>query len=227
MNRRFAFRVAMVCAIVGTSLLSAADLSTYRGFQFGMSLAAAAKQAGMKPSEARLVQKRPALIQELEWRPGFPYQADAKKADPLREGLLRFYNGELFQIVTTYDREMVEGMAPVDMVKAISLTYGVATEPSGEIAFHSNYGESAPVIARWENSEYCYSLVRTGDQASFALILSSKRLDALAQGAIAEAARLDALEAPERALELKKKQDLDSRLALDKARSVNVPNFRP
>ncbi|HXP84984.1 MAG TPA: hypothetical protein VN841_09700 [Bryobacteraceae bacterium] len=222
-----AIRTATLCAILWTPLLAGADFSTYRGFQFGASLAASAKQAGIQPSEATLVQKRPAAIQELEWRPRTSYQEDSQKADPVREVLLRFYNGELFQIVTTYDREKVSGMTAADMVEMISRTYGTATKPAAEVAYHSNYGEAAPVIARWENPEYSYNLVQTGDRTSFALVLNSKRLDALARAAMVEAARLDALEAPQRAIDLQNKLDADDRLVLDQARSANLPNFRP
>jgi hemoglobin-like flavoprotein len=112
-------------------------------------------------------------------------------------------------------------------VEAISSTYGQAAKPAVEIAYHSNYGEVASVLARWENSEYSYSLIRTGDQTSLALILTSTRVDALAQAAIAEACRLDALEAPQRAIDLQKKQEAEDRRALDEARSANLPNFRP
>jgi len=208
-------------------LLCAADFSSYRGFQFGSSLAAAAEQAGLKPSEARLVHERPGLIQELDWRPGAPYQSVADRADPVRESLLRFYNGELFQIITTYDRRKVEGMTEADMVEVISLTYGSATEPVVEIPYHSNYGEVASEIARWEDSEHACSLIRTGDKTSYALILSLKRLDAMAQAAIVEARRLDVLEAPQKAIDLQKEQEAKRRLALDEARAVNMPNFRP
>lgn len=221
-----AFRAAIVCPIGLTSLLCAADFSNYRGFQFGTTVATASTQAGVRPSEVRLVHQRPAVIQELDWRIS-PYQSDTKKSDPVREGLLRFYNGELFQIVTTYDRQRIEGMTEADMVEGISLTYGTATKPAAEIAYHSNYGEVAPVIARWENAEYSYNLVRTGNQASFALIMTVKRLDVLAQAAIAEARRLDALEAPQKAIDLQKKQEAQDRVVLDKARSANLPNFRP
>lgn len=220
-------RATILCAILWTSSLWAADFSSYRGFQFGSSLAATAEQAGVKPSEAKLVHQRPALIQELNWRPGAPYQSVTDRADPVRESLLRFYNGELFQIVTTYDRQNVEGMTEADMVEAISRTYGTATKPAVEIPYHSNYGDTASVIARWEDPEYSCSLVRTGDRTSYALLLSVKRLDSLAQAAIMEARRLDALEAPQRAIDLQKEQEAKRRLALDEARSVNLPNFRP
>jgi hypothetical protein len=215
----------VLCGVLGTSLLGAGELSTYRGFQFGMDLSAAAKQAGVEASEARLVHQRPAVIQELEWQPSV--FRNSRSADPIRDGLLSFYKGELFRIVVTYDRDRVEGMTPDDMIVAVSATYGIATRPKAEIAYHSNYAEVAPVLARWEDSQYSYNLVRSGYGDSFAMVMYSKRLDALAAAAIAEAARLDATEAPERAIEATRKQQQDDRFALDKARLVNAPNFRP
>jgi hypothetical protein len=221
-----AYKAAILGPLLWTSLLCAGDFSSYRGFRFGTSLEAAQKQIGA--SEAELVHQRPAVIQELTWWPRSPYrQEDATRLDPLREGLLRFYNGELFQIIATYERQSVEGMTEADLVKAISLAYGTSTKPGGDIAYHSNYGELARVLARWEDAEHSASLIRTGDGTSFALILSQKRLVALAQAAIAESARLDALGAPQRAIDLKKQQEADRRRMLDEARSANISNFRP
>ena len=189
--------LGILCGLIGTSLLGAVELSTYRGFQFGMNLSAAAKQAGVKASEARLVHQRPAVIQELDWQPSV--FRSSRDADPLKDGLLCFYQNELFRIVVTYERDKVEGMTPDDMIAAISTTYGIPTRPKAEIAYHSNYAEVAPVIARWEDSQYSYNLVRSGYGDSFALVMYSKRLDDLASSAITEAVRLDAAEAPERA----------------------------
>ena len=59
------------------------------------------------------------------------------------------------------------------------------------------------------------------------MILNSKRLNALAQAAIIEAVRLEALEVPQRAIEFQKKQQAEDRLVLDQARSKNIANFRP
>ena len=121
------------------------------------------------------------------------------------------------------DRLLADGS---DMIQAISATYGIATRPAAQIPYHSIYREVEQVIARWEDSEYSYNLVQPGDR-SFALILYSKQMNALAEAAIGEAVRLDAREAPQREIELQKKQQEDGRLVLEKARTVNKPNFRP
>jgi hypothetical protein len=224
-------RASAIGILFGASVLcfplSAGDFASYRGLQFGVNLAVAAKQAGANPGEARLVHERPALIQEMEWHPRPPAQGDSQKEDPMKDGLLYFFNGELFRIVVTYDRYKIEGMTQADMIEGISATYGAATNPKADVAYHSIYGETAAVLARWEDPEYSYNLVRTGDRSSFAMILYSKRLDALAQTAIVEAARMDKQEAPQRELDKQKKRDEEDRLVLEKARSVNKPNFRP
>ncbi|MGA2186011.1 MAG: hypothetical protein ABSH47_23575 [Bryobacteraceae bacterium] len=219
--------IVILCGVLGTSMLYAGDSSSYRGLQFGMNLTTAAKQAGTKPADARLVHQRPALIQEMDWQPRPPVLAGPATADPVKQGLLYFFNGELFRIVVTYDRYKIEGMTAEDMIQGISATWGVATRPTAEIAYHSIYGETAAVVARWEDSEYSCNLVRTGDRSSFSLVLYSKRLDALAQAAIVEAVRLDAQEAPQRELDQQMKRHEDERLVLEKARFVNKPNFRP
>jgi hypothetical protein len=220
--------IGMLCGVMGTSLV-ARDFSSYRGIHFGANVAVVVKQAGMSLADARVVHQRPALIQEVDWQPRWQPRSndDSTKADPVQDGLLCFYNGDLFRIVVTYDRYKVAGMTAEDMIEGISATYGAATRPTAEIAYHSFYGEVAPVIARWEDSEYSYNLVQTGDQSGFAMILYSKRLDALAQAAIVEAVRLEAQEAPQRELDKEKKRQEEEQLVLEKARSVNKPNFRP
>lgn len=225
MSRAGAGTLAVLwCGMLGTSMLSAADFSTYRGFQFGMSVSAAAKQAGMNASEATVLHQHPAVIQQLEWQPRWPMQA---QADPVENGVLSFYNGELFRIVVNYDRYRMEGMSAEDVIDAISRAYGSATKPTAEVAYHSDYGEAAPVLARWEDAEYSYNLVQSGNRASFAMVLYSKRAEAVAQTAIVEAVRLETEEAPKREIAKQKKHDDEERLELEKARSVNKPNFRP
>lgn len=218
--------IALLFAALGTPMVRAADFSSYRGIQFGMDLSSAAEEAGTSPSAARTDHERPAVIQELDYKSRSLSEA-LTEADPVRDAVLWFFNGELFRIVVTYDRFKTEGMTAEDMVQALSTTYGTATKPATDIAYHTIYGEVAPVIARWEDSQYAYNLVRSGDQTSFALILCSKRLDALAQAAMTEAVRLDAQEAPQRAIEEQKRRDEEQRLSLEKARSVNKANFRP
>ncbi|MGA2711627.1 MAG: hypothetical protein ABSG41_00850 [Bryobacteraceae bacterium] len=217
----------ILSTVFGASLFAATDLSTYRGMQFGMDLAVAAKQADMKPADAKVVHERPDLIQEIDWQPRASLAPDPVKADPVRDALLSFFNGQLFRIVVMYDSHKIEGMSADDMIDAISVTYGVATRPEAAISFHSNFAEVARVVARWEGPEYSCDLVRTGDQASFAMVLYSKPLAGLAEASTIRAVRLEAQEAPQREIEKQKKREDAERLVLENARSVNRPNFQP
>jgi len=75
--------ISMSWAALSVPLLLAADLSSYRNFQLGMNLLAVEKQADIKPSEAKTVHQRPAMLQDLEWRPRrFP--GPAPESDPVR-----------------------------------------------------------------------------------------------------------------------------------------------
>ena len=207
-------------------VLRAADLSSYRGFRLGMDLNAVEKQVEMKTSEAKLIHQRPAVMQDLEWRPrSFP--SPSGELDPVKDVLLSFYNGQLFRIVASYDRYRTEGMTAQDMIDAISATYGLAAKPTAEILFPSLYSEKVKVIARWEDSEYSLNLVNSPYQPGFALVSFSKQLDTLAQAAAVEASRLDAQEAPQREAEHARRQSDEVSAKQEKARLVNKPSFRP
>jgi hypothetical protein len=204
------------------------DLSKYREFQFGMNLLAVAKQADVKSTEARVVHQRPALIQELEWRPQRSLST-SPEGDTVKEVLFSFYNGELFRIMVNYDQYKTEGLTNEDMVEAISSRYGVAIRPAAKIILFSSfhvYNDSEKVIARWEDSQYSLNLFRSSYQPTFGLLVFSKRLDARAVAAIAEAIRLDDQEAPQREIQRQKKQDEENRAAQEKARPANKASFR-
>lgn len=225
-HQRF-FGFSLQAAPVSTPLIHAQDLSRYREFQFGMNLLTIAKLVDMKPSEARTIHQRPALIQELNWQSQL--SLTSSQADPVRSILFSFYNGELFRIVVNYDRYKTEGLTMEDVVEAISAKYGTATKPAAEITFSSSqvYNDSEVVIARWEDSQYSLNLFRSSYQPTFGMIAFSKRLDALARAAIVEAIRLDEQEAPQREIERQEKQDQKDHAAQEKARQVNKATFRP
>jgi transposase len=92
---------------------------------------AVAKQAHVKPTEARMIHERPAVIQELAWQ--VPYMRSSPGAESVKDILFNFYNGELFRMVVTYDPDRIAGMTAEDTVEAVSAHYGTATSPVAEI----------------------------------------------------------------------------------------------
>jgi hypothetical protein len=188
--RRVAVSVFLIALF--TPWIHAQDLSRYRNFQFGMSLGAAARQAGMNPAEAKTLHHRPALIQELWWQRSF--DGSAPLADPIREVVFSFCDGALFRMVVNYDRYETEGLTDADMIDAISAQYGIASRPVEVVVLFSSsqvYNDHERVIARWEDRHYSYNLYRSSNQPTFGLLIFSKRLDALAQTAVAKAMQLD------------------------------------
>ena len=113
------FALSIGWLAVSSSVISAQDLSKYRDFQLGTSLAAVAQQAGIVP-DARVLHQRPQLIQELMWQP--PHNlGSSTSGDSVRKVLFSFYNGELFRVVVNYDWDKTEGLTVDDMVEAIRL----------------------------------------------------------------------------------------------------------
>lgn len=216
--------ISILGAVLSAPFAYAGDLSRYREFQLGMDLSAVIKQAKTEPLEAKLIHQRPVVIQELEWQPQRLVGPSAE-TDPVGEVIFSFYNGELFRIAVNYDRYKTEGLTVEDMIESISANYGPATRPAAEITLGSN--EREKILAQWEDAQYSVNLVRSSYASAFTMVVSSKRLDALARAAITEAIRIEREEAPQREIERQKKENEDTRIANDKARLVNKPTFRP
>lgn len=214
--------VQILCALSG-AVLFANDLSRYREFQLGTDLAAVAKQAHSDSSAAKVIQQRPALLQELTWRP----QTFGSATEPVRAIVFSFYNGELYQIAIDYDSTRTEGMSPSDMVEAISANYGAATSPPVPVKTPERYGETDEILASWENNDNSVRLVRRAYSHEFAMIAVEKKLVALAQSSIMVAERLDAQEAPEREAARAQAEADMARAKSEQARTKNKPNFRP
>lgn len=219
--------VSLSCAVLAAPSLHGGDLSTYRGYQIGAPLLTVAGQLRVDPSEVKVIHRRPALIQEIEWRPQ-PF-GPAAQVESAEKVVFGFYNGQLYRIAVDYDRYKTEGLTAEDLIEGISATYGTAKRGAADIVLPSKYGddETLHVLARWEDAEYSFDLVRFSYQPGFTLMAVSKRLDALARAATIEAVRLDAQEAPQREIELQKKQEEGNRVQQEKARLENKPGFRP
>jgi len=219
--------VSLSWAVLASPLLSDGDFSRYRSFRIGTDLATIAGQARMDPFQAKVVHRRPALLQELAWRP--QPLGPSTQAEAVSEVVFSFYNGKLYRLVVNYDRSKTEGLTAEDLIAAISATYGPATRGAAEIVLPSIYGdnETLEILARWEDAEYSFNLVRFSHQPSFTLAAVSKRLDVLARAAVIEAVRLDAQEAPQREIALQDRQAEENRVQLEKARLANRADFRP
>lgn len=227
--------IALLGIAFAAPLLYAQDLAIYREFRLGASLPVVAKQLRLNPADAKTLYQRPALIQELEWQA--VYLDPKRTADSVRSILFSFYNGALFRLLVTYDRERTEGLNAEDIIEAISAKYGVATKPEAELTIVTTHlpldGEkisterNEKVIARWEDAQYSYNLMQSYPSAPFSLAIYAKRLEALAQTAVTEAQRLDKQEAPQRESARQAAAETAAAAKQAEARRANKPPFRP
>jgi hypothetical protein len=202
-------------------LLAGADLSTYRGFQLGTTLTSVVKHSGMDVSEVTTIHQRPARIEELRWR---PLRFSSIDTDPIEQVLFSFYDGQLFRILVDYDTDKTKGLTSEDIIEAVSIKYGTPMKPAGSMVLTSQFSsETVEVAARWEDLEYSFNLVQLPYGSTYKLLILSKRLNALADAALAEGIRLDIEEAPARL----KLEELNAATNLNKNRQANKGNFRP
>ena len=220
-------RCSILCFVVlllAAPLLRGQDLSKYRHFTFGMSLTRVLERTDQKMADVKDIHGRPALIQELTWWPPNP-PGTSFRSDTVEQILFSFYNAELYKISATYDRTSTEGLTAEDMVKSISAKYGPPTNIALEVnsATNEQYEMRQKLVASWEDSQYSFRLVRSSFSGGFELVIYSKRLNAEAEFALAEAVKLEKQEEPQREAERQKK-DADD---LEVTRQKNQKSFRP
>jgi hypothetical protein len=210
--------------LLASPMLLAQDLSKYRQFAIGMSLPRVLERTDQKMADVKMIHRSPALIQEVTWwPPNLP--GTSFHSDTAREILFSFSNGELYMISVTYDRGALEGLTPGDIVQSISAKYGGPAKPTTEMSVATNDLQNAreKIVARWEDSQYSLSLHRSILSSDFVLVISSLRLNAEANEAIAKAAKLEEQEGPQREAARQQKEADD----LAAARLKNRKTFRP
>src|ERR1700687_882222 len=216
--------IALVLILASAPLIHPQDLSKYRTFSFGMSVANVSKQADRQIAKAEVVHQRPGLIEESTWYPPQPF-GSSRPAEPVEKVLFSFYNGELYRMLVTYDSSAIKGMTDEDIIRAVSAKYGTATRPVADVNFPTNPSNRAneKVVARWEDSQFSFNLFRSSASDSFAIVMFDKRLDAQAAASIAESVQLEQQGAPQReAVRVKKESDV-----LEGERQKNIKTLRP
>ena len=214
----------VVVILLSTPQIRAQDLSRYRNFSFGMTVADLSKQIDEKPANAAVLHEHPALIQELTWWPPQPYSG-LRPAEPVQQILFSFYNGALYRMLVTYDSYATKGLNEEDMIRVVSAKYGLATKPVAAVVnfpMNPSYHATDKVIARWEDPQYSLNLVNSSGDG-FAIVMFTKQLDAQAGISIAESVKLEQEDAPQKeAARIKKDAD-----DLELERQKNIKTLRP
>jgi len=205
-------------------MLGAQELSKYRGFALGTSVANVLKLTDQKPADVNLPHAGSTIFQEVTWwPPNTP--GNTFRPDSVEQMHFSFYNGKLYKLSVTYEQSATEGMTSEDMQKSIAAKYGPATSvaPVSDSVANDRYDAKEKVVASWEDAENSFNLVRSSFTGRFGLVICAKRANAEAEMAIAETERLEKEAGPMKAAELQKKQIDD----LEIARQKNQRSFRP
>ena len=214
--------VIAVGLILSVQLASAQDMSRYRAYALESSLDAVIATSGARRADAKTLHQRPATIQELQWRAPYVSSGDTL-ADPVREIAFTFYNDALYQVVVNYDRDRTEGLTNKDILGDVRRARARIGEDPDE---RTRRGiPDGIVLARWETAESLITLIRGSDIPEFQLILVSKPLRTRARSAIREAIRLDAIEAPRRESEQRKKEAETAARLVTRHASPTKPHF--
>ena len=205
-------------------MLRAQDLSKYRGFSLGTNLPSVLKLCDQKLADVKTIHARPMLIQELTWWPASS-AGTSSRPDNVEQILFSFSNGDLYKISVTYEHASIEGLTADDMVKSISAKYGLPTSVESEIdsVLNAQYNMPQKSVASWEDSKYFFTLVHSPFTDRFGLVIYSKRGNAEAERASAEAVKLEEQERPEKEADQRKKEAGD----LEAVRQKNQKTFRP
>ena len=221
--------LGIVCSTPG---LEAQSPTQYRNFVLASDVASVSAVAGVAPSDAKTIHQRPAVLQDLDYRPSrWDAGSTASSTDPGEQIGFSFYNDHLFRIVVDYSHDRTEGMTRADLIEGISEVYGppipMSPRARGRVPSRLETESGAPV-ARWGDNQYAVVLYQTSSYgAPFRLIVTEIRLDDLARRAEAQALRLDDQEAPHRENVRQQKERDDTRAAAEKARLANKRVFRP
>lgn len=223
--------ISVFCVAIASQGLQGQGLAQYRNFALGSDLAAVCDRAGVAASEAKTIHERPAVLQDLEWRPSrWIGGSTSVSTDPVEQVLFSFYNNQLFRIVVDYNNDRTEGMTESDMIDALSAVYGAPvkrTAGAGRVVSRVETESGSP-LARWGDDQYAVVLYRNSSyHQTFRLVVTAPALDDLARKALVQAARMDEQEAPQREVARQKKERDDGRAVAEKARTANKATFRP
>jgi hypothetical protein len=223
MRRVTSVLILLVAALLLVPRVYAQDLSKYRQFSLGASLAEVSKQIDQRPNNASVIQERPATIQQMEWWP--IVLNSLTQTEPVQKVLFSFYERRLYKVQATYDSDATTGLTATDMIKGISASYGTPTKVDDALATRASpaYGATEPAVAQWEDSRYTVSLIRDSFLNTFELVMVSKQLNDQAEASVIAAAKQDLADAPQKEIARGRKAADD----LETERQTNLKAFRP
>lgn len=227
----FSFR-RLACVslmLLVASPLAAAELNVYRNFTLGASTREVLAHVRQVDRDLATQHVRPALIQEISWRPGYTGAQPRDASESVRVMAFSFINDALFRIVVEYDARKTEGLTKADMIGSMSLLYGDRV-PAGTrpvLTADDDGLEASAVVAQWRRGDHVVTLRQATYRGTDTLVVVSTPVARQAFQARAAALVLDTQEAPAReAARIRKDADLAAK-ASEQQRTSNKATFQP
>jgi hypothetical protein len=85
-------------------------LATYREFTLGASTADVIARGGAAERDIKTIHQRPALLQELSWRPRYTTSRNSTNRDSVEMIVFGFVHDQLFKTTIDYDSSGTEGL---------------------------------------------------------------------------------------------------------------------
>lgn len=219
--------VSAACIVLAVWTASAAELSRYREFELGSSVAAVTAVTLSAERDLKILHSRPALLQEVTWQPRYMTGAPVADRKSIGEMVFSFVDDRLFKMTVVYERGQTTGLTNADMIAALTELYGAPTGQAAPPRAAADALDAAAVIAEWRREDTHMSLRRGRYNESFSLVITSVSLDAIARKAKASALVMDVREAPAREAALSKKRADEQRQVEEQTRTANKKVFTP
>ena len=219
--------VLAACVMLAVWTVSATELSRYREFELGSSVATVTAVTLTAERDLKTLHSRPALLQEVTWQPRYMTGAPVADRNSIGEMVFSFVDDRLFKMTVVYERGRTTGLTNADMIAALTELYGAPTAPAAPPRAAADPLDTAAVIAEWRQEDTQMGLRRGRYNESFSLVITSISLDAIARKAQASALVMDVREAPAREAALVKKRADEQRLVEEQTRTANKKVFTP
>ena len=119
--------VSAACVVLAVWTASAAELSRYREFELGSSVAAVTAVTLSAERDLKILHNRPALLQEVTWQPRYMTGAPVADRNSIGEMVFSFVDDRLFKMTVVYERGRTTGLTNADMIAALTELYGAPT----------------------------------------------------------------------------------------------------
>jgi hypothetical protein len=215
------------CVVLVAVLTSAAELSRYREFALGSSVADVTAVTRSAPRDLKTVHAQPALLQEVKWQPRYMTGAPVSDRSSIDEMVFSFVDDRLFRMTVSYDRSRTTGLTEADMIAAVTELYGAPADSPASTRTRADVEDGVVILAQWQQADAQVALRRSQYSDLFSLAISSISLEPAARKARAEALVIEAREAPAREAALEKKRADDQQKAEEQVRTTNMKQFRP